>query len=134
MAAFRDIGVGAAINILSAFVFFIVFAIVDLLKSLSKQNVKFPIHFIIVATIGFYAFASFAIVFNQVVNEAMYQKFVEAMGSESFGSFDKSQIETYRNLNSIFTFKAGMIISMILNLPACIYAVIARRICLKRVY
>lgn len=116
------------------YVFFIVFAIVDLLKSLSKQNVKFPVHSIIIATVGFYAFAIFTIIFNQVVNEAMYQKFVEAMGNESFGSFNKNQIEQYRNLNSIFTLKTGMVISMILNLPACVYAVIARKICLKRVY
>ena len=64
----------------------------------------------------------------------MHKKFVEAMGNESFGSFNKNQIEQYRNLNSIFTLKTGMVISMILNLPACVYAVIARKICLKRVY
>lgn len=116
------------------YVFFIVFAIVDILKSLSKQSIRFPVHSIVIATVGFYAFATFALIFNQVVNEAMYQKFVENMGNGSFGSFDQSQIETYRKLNSIFTIKFGMMISMILNLPACIYAVIARRICLRRTY
>ena len=116
------------------YVFFIVFAIVDLLKSLSKQNVKFPVHSIIIATVGFYAFAIFTILFNQIVNEAMYQKFIEAIGQDVYSQFDQATIEQTKLYNKVFALKPGMTTSMILSLPVCLYSIIARNLSYKKVY
>lgn len=114
------------------YIIFIVVSISNLVRSLSKQNVKFPVYSIIVSTIAFYAFAVFSTVFNQVVNDAMFQKFVETVGTEAFEQFSVLEIEASREYNRIFVYKNGMLISMLLNLPVCIYSFIARKICYKK--
>ena len=61
---------------------------VNLIRGLSKQNVKFPSHFIVISTIMFYTFAAFTILFNQIVNDAMYQKFIASVGQNVIETFD----------------------------------------------
>lgn len=117
-----------------AYIIFIELAMVDLLRGLSKQNVKFPAHFIILSTVAFYAFAAFTILFNQIVNDAMYQKFVIAIGQDVYSKFDQQTIDQTKIYNKVFALKPGMTTSMILSLPVCIYSIIARNLSYKKVY
>lgn len=117
-----------------AYIIFIELAMVDLIRGLSKQNVKFPAHFIILSTVAFYAFAIFTILFNQIVNEAMYQKFIEAIGQDVYSQFDQATIEQTKLYNKVFALKPGMTTSMILSLPVCLYSIIARNLSYKKVY
>lgn len=115
----------------SLYIVFTVVAIALLFKSLSKQNVKFPVVAITAATVAFYAFAIFAMTFNQIVNEAMYQKYVLAVGEGNLPGFNILQVDQAREFNKVFRFRGGMIASMILMLPCCIYSFVARNICLE---
>ena len=106
-----------------AYLAFISMAIVSLLKSLSNQSVRFPLGYIIVSTISFYAFSFGAIIFNQLVNEAAHYNYASSLPAGLIFTTDK-----------VFTLSVRMIISMSLNLPVCIYCGIAKGICLKRTY
>lgn len=117
-----------------AYIVFIELAMVDLIRGLSKQNVKFPAHFIVLSTIAFYAFAAFTILFNQIVNDAMYQKFVLAVGEDVYAKFDPQTIEQTRMYNKVFSLRTGMVISLIATLPVCLYSIIARNLSYKKVY
>lgn len=117
-----------------AYVVFIELAMVDLIRGLSKQNVKFPSHFIILSTVAFYAFAIFTILFNQIVNDAMYQKFILAVGEDVYATFDPQTVEQTKLYNKVFALRPGMIISLIATLPVCIYTIIARNLSYKKVY
>ena len=117
-----------------AYVVFIELAMVDLIRGLSKQNVRFPSHFIVLSTVAFYAFATFTILFNQIVNDAMYQKFILAVGKDVFDSFDPQTAEQTRLYNKVFALRPGMIISLFATLPVCIYTIIARNLTYKKVY
>ena len=114
------------------YITFIVIAICNLIRGLSKQNLRFPVVFVVASTVAFYAFATFSIIFNQFINDAMYQKFVGAIGAEIVEQYTNAQMESSRLYNRIFIFKKGMIISLILNLPVCIYSIIASSICYKK--
>lgn len=103
-------------------------AFVSLLKSLSNQNVRFPIKYIVVSTVSFYCFATFSFLFNSVVNEAAYQYYHHFIGFQSTESLEN------KNVYIVLYTNIGMWLSVILNLPLCIYCAIAKRICLKRKY
>lgn len=105
---------------------FISMAFVSLLKSLSKQSVRFPIKYIVVSTVFFYAFAISTIMFNSMTNEAAYQNYININGLLTVNS-DKT-------VYKVFSINVGMWISIVLNLPTCIYCFIAKRLCLKKVY
>ena len=100
---------------------FVSMAIVSLLKSLSNQSVRFPIKYIVISTIAFYLFAFTVISFNQLVNNAAHQNYI-------------SQLPTGIDVQTpkVYMLSARMIISMVLNLPVCIYCVVAKNICLRR--
>lgn len=117
-----------------AYVVFIELAMVDLIRGLSKQNVRFPSHFIVLSTVAFYAFAIFTILFNQIVNDAMYQKFILAVGEDVFAKFDPQTVEETKLYNKVFALRSGMVISLIATLPVCIYTIIARNLTYKKVY
>ena len=116
------------------YIVFIELAMVNLLKGLSKQNVRFPAHYVMLSTVLFYCFAIFTILFNQIVNDAMYQKFIETVGQDVYANFDQQTIEQTRLYNRVFALKPGMTASMILSLPVCIYAVLARKLSYKKIY
>ena len=116
------------------YVVFIEVAMVDLIRGLSKQNVRFPSHYIVLATVAFYAFAIFTILFNQIVNDAMHQKFILAVGEDVFAKFDPQTIEETKLYNKVFALRTGMVVSLIATLPVCIYTIIARNYSYKKVY
>ncbi len=126
-------------NILS-FVFhaiyliFTIIACVSLLKSLSKRSIRFPISQIIVSTIAFYAFCGTLIVFNQLVNEASLNSYINNIGLGNYQQLTVIERNNIKEANEIFNLKPGFIISMILYLPVCIYTIIARKICLKKTF
>lgn len=108
-----------------------IIACVSILKSMSKQNLKFPVYKMIVSTIAFYAFSISLIVFNKLVNEAVLNKYINEVGVIRYNALPKEQQNSIRFANYVFTLRPGFIISMIVYLPSCIYAIIARKICLK---
>ena len=103
-------------------------AFVSLAKSLSNQNVRFPIKYIVVSTISFYLFAVFSNLFNTIVNKASYQNYYHYLSSLWVGENVNKSV-----YNVLYT-NIGMWISIALNLPICIYCAIAKKICLKRKY
>ena len=96
-------------------------AIVSLLKSLTNQSVRFPLKYIVVSTIAFYLFVASTISFNSLVNDAAHDYYISHLSNGI-------DFETPK----VYTLSASMIISIILNLPVCIYCGIARKICLIR--
>ena len=62
----------------------IVLSLVNILKGLSKQNLRFPIKKIIVSTIAYYAFSISLLVFNRMVNEASLQDYVNYIGQVAY--------------------------------------------------
>ena len=119
---------------LNSFIFHVLYlafasmAFVSLAKSLSNQNVRFPIKYIVASTISFYLFAVFSNLFNTIVNKASYQNYYHYLSSLWVGENVNKSV-----YNVLYT-NIGMWISIALNLPICIYCAIAKKICLKRKY
>ena len=127
------------LNILSfvfhaIYLFFTIAACVSLLKSLSKQSMRFPIIQIILSTVGFYVFCGTLIVFNKLINEAALNEYINYIGLVNYNQLSAIEQSNIQNANSVFFLRPGFIISMVLYLPVCIYTLIARKICFKKTF
>ena len=112
------------------YIVFGIFSFVDILKSLSKISIRFPVSMIIVSTITFYIFSFSLIAFNQLVNDAAFYNYLQEIGSVS-NELSGDEIAILKQANRVFMISPRLIIAMFLYLPACIYSVIAKRQCLQ---
>jgi len=108
-----------------AYIVLIIIAIGELLKSLSKQSVRFPIGFIIASTIAFYVFSLASFTLIQTIDDVFYSKYLETKTI-----LDLLKVESY----SVFFLRGGMIGSLVLFAPICAYSIVASRICLNKNY
>lgn len=112
--------------------FLAIFAFVSLLKSLSMQSIKFPVKRIFISTLSFYAFSVSLIIFNKLVNEVSLNNYIAEIGHGVFEQFSNSKKNELRLAYDVFTLSPSFIIAMLFYLPFSIYAIIAKRICLKK--
>lgn len=125
----------STLNIISCifhviYLVFGIFAFVDILKSLSKISIKFPVSMIIISTVTFYIFSIVLIMFNQLVNDAAFYSYLQEIGSVS-DTLTGDEIAILKDANRVFMISPRLIIAMVLYLPTCIYSIIARNQCLK---
>ena len=71
------------------------------------------------STIAYYLFAASTISFNILVNDAAHNYYLSKLSSGI-------EFETPK----VYMLSASMMISFILNLPVCIYCIVARKVCL----
>lgn len=112
----------------------IVLALVNILKGLSKQNLRFPIKKIVISTIAYYAFAISLVVFNRMVNEASLQDYVNYIGQVTYGKLSSEEVTNIKNNTRVYTFSVAYYISFVLYLPIMVYTIIAKNYCLKKAY
>ena len=125
----------STLNIISSifhiiYIVFAIFSFVDILKSLSKISIRFPVSMIIVSTITFYIFSITLIVFNHLVNDVAFYNYLQEIGSVT-SELNGDELKALQDANRVFMISPRLIIAMILYLPACIYSVIAKRQCLQ---
>lgn len=116
------------------FVCFAITACVNLIESLSNQGAKFPISKIMISFGSFVVFAVSIILFNQIINNAGFNNYMSAVGNSIANYLQTSDLNQIKDANKIFTFRFGLIIAMIFYLPVSVYAIIAKKICLKKTF
>lgn len=116
-----------------AYMIMLVLSYVGLLMSFSKQSMKYPIVKTIVSSVLFYGFALVLIIFNELVNDAVFQQYL-SYNNASLEILSDIEISSLKETYRIFVLKPGMIISMIANLPILVYIAIARNFCLNKTF
>ncbi|MDY2888909.1 MAG: hypothetical protein SOU19_05005 [Candidatus Caccosoma sp.] len=112
----------------------IVLSLENILKGLSKQNLRFPIKKIIVSAVAYYAFAISLFVINKMVNDASLQDYVNSIGQVAYGKFSNEEVIYAKNSTKVYTFSVAYYICGICYLPIMIYTIIAKNYCLKKSY
>lgn len=113
---------------------FTVFAAVSLLKSFSRPSIRFPFKKIVVATIAFYAFCIMFLIFGEIINQVSLDTYIQSIGRYAYEQLSNEAKLGIEKSSRIFKLTSGMSLSMILYLPTCIYTIIARNNCLRKIY
>ena len=106
-----------------------VLAFNSLVKSLSKQSIRYPITNIVIATIFFYIFLTSLVLFDKIVNDLAYDIYLE--DNNLFVEDSAMKKELYLK-SSVFVNRLGLYGAITLSLPVCIFSVFARKACLKK--
>ena len=107
---------------------------VGLLMSLSKISMRFPIVKAIIATCLFYSFVFTLVIFNEIVNDAVFQQYVTLNENVQSGALSSEELDSLRKTYRIFVLRPGMFVAIFTNLPILIYSAIARSFCLKKTF
>lgn len=109
-------------------------AIVSILRSMSNQSVKFPVYMTSYAIIAFVGFIVFLVLFNNIVNEAMLQKYIDAIGNYEYEIKTAAEKENLKQQYKVFTISNGLNASIIMSIPTIVLSIISRNILLNRNY
>ncbi|MCI5745570.1 MAG: hypothetical protein MR270_04735 [Erysipelotrichaceae bacterium] len=117
-----------------AFVIIIIFSLISLIKSFPSQVTKFPLTRILISTVLFYGFIILLGFYNQLVNDASLNLYIEQIGIKEFTLLSDSAKLNAEKINRVFILKPGFYIATILYLPMCVYSFIANKICFEKTY
>ena len=114
--------------------FYLILAILafnSLVKSLSKQSIRFPIANIISSTLFFYVFLVSLLFFDKIVNDYAYASYLE---DNNLYIQDAAEMNKLYAKTSIFINRFWLFSAIVLSLPSCVFSVFARKACLKKTY
>ena len=87
-----------------------------------------------ISTVLFYGFIILLGFYNQLVNDASLNLYIEQIGIKEFTLLSDSAKLNAEKINRVFILKPGFYIATILYLPMCVYSFIANKICFEKTY